>query len=174
MTTQKKIDQVEDVAKKLSEAKSAALVQYQGLNAADIAQLRADIKDKGGVMEVVKNSLITRALEKLGIKLPETLVGPTSIAYSNEDEIAPLKEIDKVNKSKNITSFKYGVYDKKLLSLDELKAFLNLPSKTALISQFIGGLVNPLQRMAYAFRFNQTQLVLTLKAIAEKQEKQTN
>lgn len=171
MPTQKKIDQVVDIAQKLSEAKSAALVQYQGLNAADIAALRASIKEKGGSMEVVKNSLITRALESLGIKLPETLTGPTSIAFCNEDEIAPLKEIDKVNKAKDITSFKYGVYDKKLLSLDELKRFLTLPSKTALISQFLGGLVNPLQRMAYAFRFNQTQLVLTLKAIAEKQEK---
>ncbi|MEI8067959.1 MAG: 50S ribosomal protein L10 [Candidatus Shapirobacteria bacterium] len=171
MTTQRKIDQVEDVAKKLSEAKSAALLQYQGLNAADIAELRANIKSQGGVMEVVKNSLITRALEKLGIKLPETLVGPTSITYSNEDEIAPLKEIDKVNKAKNITSFKYGIYDKKLLSLDELKAFLSLPSKSTLIAQFVGGLANPLQRMSYALRFNQTKFVLALKAISEKQEK---
>jgi large subunit ribosomal protein L10 len=172
MPTQQKIEQVEDVAKKLSESKSAALVQYQGLNAGDIAELRANIKDKGGVMEVVKNSLITRALKKMGIELPEPLTGPTSIAYCNDDEIAPLKEIDKVNKAKDITSFKYGVYNNKLLSVNELKTFLTLPSKTTLISQFIGGLVNPLQRMAYAMRYNQTQLALVLKAIQEKQENQ--
>lgn len=172
MPTQKKIDQVQDVAKKISEAKSAALVQYQGLNAGDIAELRANIKDKGGCMEVVKNSLITRALNDLGIELPETLTGPTSIAYCNEDEIAPLKEIDKVNKAKDITSFKYGIYDKKLLSVDDLKKFLTLPSKTTLIAQFVGGLVNPLQRMAYAMRYNQTKFALVLKAIQEKQEKQ--
>ena len=166
----KKIEQVEQVAKKIAEAKSAALIQYQGLNAADIAQLRSDIKKNGGSLEVVKNSLITRALEKMGIKLPETLTGPTGIAYCNEDEIAPLKEIDKVNKAKEVTSFKYGIYDKKLLSLDELKTFLSLPSKSALISQLLGGLVNPLQRLAYAFRYNQTQLALTLKAVADKKE----
>ena len=166
----KKIEQVEQVAKKIAEAKSAALIQYQGLNAADIAQLRSDIKKNGGSLEVVKNSLITRALEKMGIKLPETLTGPTGIAYCNEDEIAPLKEIDKVNKAKEVTSFKYGIYDKKLLSLDELKTFLSLPSKSALISQLLGGLVNPLQRLAYAFRYNQTQLALTLKALADKKE----
>lgn len=166
----KKIEQVEQVAKKIAEAKSAALIQYQGLNAADIAQLRSDIKKNGGSLEVVKNSLITRALEKMGIKLPETLTGPTGIAYCNEDEIAPLKEIDKVNKAKEVTSFKYGIYDKKLLSLDELKTFLSLPSKSALISQLLGGLINPLQRLAYAFRYNQTQLALTLKALADKKE----
>jgi large subunit ribosomal protein L10 len=166
----KKIEQVQLVAKKLADAKSVALIQYQGLNAGDIADLRANIRAQGGQMEVVKNSLITRALEKMGIKLPETLVGPTSITYCNDDEVAPLKEIDKVNKAKELTSFKYGIYDKKLLSLDELKTFINLPSKSALISQFLGGLVNPLQRLAYALRYNQTNLVLTLKALAEKQK----
>jgi len=166
----KKINQVEDVAKKLADAKSVALVQYQGLNAADIAELRANIRAQGGQMEVVKNSLITRALAKIGINLPAPLTGPTSIAYCNEDEVAPLKEIDKVNKAKEITSFKYGIFDKKLLSLDELKTFLSLPSKSTLISQFVGGLVNPLQRLVYAMRFNQTQLVLTLKALSEKQK----
>jgi large subunit ribosomal protein L10 len=170
MPTIQKINQVDDVVKKISEAKSAALVQYQGLNAADTTDLRANVKNNGGSIEVVKNSLIIRALEKLGIKLPEDLTGPTAIAYCNEDEIAPLKEIDKVNKVKEKTTFKYGIYDKKLLSLDELKTFLSLPSKSALISQFIGGLVNPLQRLVYALRFNQTQLVLTLKALAEKQK----
>jgi large subunit ribosomal protein L10 len=170
MPASKKITQVEEVAKKLTEAKSVALVQYQGLNAADISELRANIRKNGGQMEVVKNSLITRALAKIGIQLPETLTGPTSITYCNEDEVAPLKEIDKINKAKEITAFKYGIYDKKLLSLDELKTFINLPSKTALISQFIGGLINPLQRLAYALRFNQTQLVLTLKALSEKEK----
>ncbi|MDD4937951.1 MAG: 50S ribosomal protein L10 [Candidatus Shapirobacteria bacterium] len=169
MPATRKIEQVDQVAKKLADAKSVALIQYQGLNAADIAQLRADIRAQGGQMEVVKNSLITRALEKIGIKLPEILTGPTSITYCNEDEIAPLKEIDKVNKAKEVTAFKYGIFDKKLLSLDELKTFLNLPSKSTLISQFVGGLTNPLQRLVYAMRFNQTQLVLTLKALSEKQ-----
>jgi large subunit ribosomal protein L10 len=170
MTTQLKINQVEDVAKKISAAKSVALVQYQGLNAADTTDLRANIKNVGGSIEVVKNSLLTRALEKLGIKLPEELVGPTAVTYCNEDEVAPLKEIDKINKAKEKTSFKYGIFDKQLLSLDELKTFLSLPSKSTLITQFVGGLKNPLQRLAYALRFNQTQLVLTLKALSDKKQ----
>ncbi|MFA6368891.1 MAG: 50S ribosomal protein L10 [Candidatus Shapirobacteria bacterium] len=170
MTTQLKINQVEDVAKKISAAKSVALVQYQGLNAADTTDLRANIKNVGGSIEVVKNSLLTRALEKLGIKLPEELVGPTAVTYCNEDEVAPLKEIDKINKAKEKTSFKYGIFDKQLLSLDELKTFLSLPSKSTLIAQFVGGLKNPLQRLAYALRFNQTQLVLTLKALSDKKQ----
>lgn len=157
------------MAAQIKDAKSAALIQYQGLDAGGITNLRDAVKANGGLIEVTKNSLIFRALLKLGITLPETLVGPTAIVYSNQDEIAPLKEIDTVNKAKEKTSFKYGIYAGKLLSADELKRFISLPSKSTLIAQFIGGLKNPLQRMVYALRYNQTQLVLTLKAIADKQ-----
>lgn len=166
-----KIEKVDEVVKRLSDAKSAALVQYQGLSAADTSTLRSKVKDAGGSLEVIKNSLITRALEKLGLKLDQDLTGPTAIAFCENDEIAPLKEIDAVNKDKEKTSFKFGIYDKKLLSVDELKKFLSLPSKSTLIAQFIGGLKNPMQRMVYAMRFNQQQLVLTLKALADKQAK---
>lgn len=168
MPNKAKIQTVDVVVEKLTAAKSAALVQYQGLTAGDVSNLRAKVKQTGGEMEVVKNSLIMRALLKIGITLPETLVGPTAIAYCNTDEIAPLKEIDSVNKAKEKTSFKYGVYNQKLLSVDDLKKFLTLPSKSALISQLLGDLINPLQRMVYAMRYNQTQLVMTLKAIADK------
>ncbi len=168
MPNQQKIDKVDEVIKKLSEAKSAAFVQYQGLNAGDISNLRAKVKQAGGSMEVVKNTLIMRALEKMGLKLPEILTGPTAIAYSETDEISPLKEIDTVNKDKEKTSFKYGLYNQQLLSVEELKKFLSLPSKSTLVAQFIGGLKNPLERLVYAMRFNQQQLVLTLKALADK------
>jgi len=168
MPATKKIEQVKTVIENLKKSKSIALIQYQGLNALDTAALRAKIKENGGSMEVVKNSLITRALKEIGIDLPETLTGPTSLTYCYNDEISPLKEIDKVNKEKNITSFKYGIYENKLLSVDQLKAFLNLPSKSVLLSQLVSDLINPIQRLLYACKFNQTQLVLTLKAMSEK------
>jgi large subunit ribosomal protein L10 len=174
MSKQQKIDQVNLVAQQIKDAKSAALIQYQGLNAAGVAGLRDQVKAQGGSIEVTKNSLITRALIKLGINLPEPLTGPTAIAYCRTDEVSPLKEIDAVNKAKEKTSFKYGIYNGQLLLADELKKFLSLPSKSALIAQFIGGLKNPLQRLAYALRYNQTRLVLTLKALADKKATQAN
>lgn len=162
------IAKVDEVSKEITAAKSAALIQYQGLDAAGIATLREKVRETGGVIKVIKNSLIMRALLKLGITLPEELSGPTAIAYCHADEIAPLKEIDTVNQAKEKTSFKYGIFNGKLLLADELKKFLSLPSKSTLIAQFISGLKNPLQKMVYAMRYNQTRLVLILKAVADK------
>jgi len=170
MPNQAKVDQVSDITAKFEQAKSCALIQYQGLNAADISTLRDNVRANGGRIEVVKNSLIVRSLANLGITLPEKLVGPTAITFCNEDEVGPLKEVDSVNKTQDFITFKYGIYDKKLLAQDELKQFISLPSKSALIAQLLGGLVNPLQRLAYSMRYNQTQLALALKAVADKQE----
>lgn len=170
MPNQAKIDQVADITSKFEQAKSCALIQYQGLNAADVSALRDNVRANGGHIEVVKNSLITRALANIGITLPQTLTGPTAITFCNEDEVAPLKEVDKVNKTQDFITFKYGIFDKKLLELDQLKQFISLPSKSALMAQLLGGLVNPLQRLAYGLKYNQTQIALALKAVADKQE----
>jgi len=165
---QLKIQKVDEIVTKLTEAKSAALLQYQGLTAPEVSTLRDKIKQSGGCMEVVKNSLISRAFQKLNLTLPTPLTGPTAITYCQTDEIAPLKEIELVNKEKTKTEFKYGLYNQKLLLIDELKKFLSLPSKSALISQLLGGLQNPIQRLSYAMRYNQTKLVMVLQAISNK------
>jgi len=170
MPNQAKIYQVQDITQKLQDAKSTALLQYQGLTAKEINTLRAKIKETGGVMEVAKNTLIIRALRNIGIKLPEKLIKPTALAYCNSDEIAPLKEIDKVNQDKKLTEFKYAIYQKKLLSTKDLEKLLKLPSHSTLIAQLIGGLNNPLQRLVYSLKFNQIKLLLLLKALAEKQQ----
>lgn len=168
MPNQAKIQQVEDLVQKLSQAKSAALVQYQGLNAGQIEKLRDAIRTSGGVMEVVKNTILARVFDKAGTTLPEELTGPTAIAFSNQDEIAPLKEFQKMAKEKDKLSFKYGFFEGKLLSSAELQALLSLPSRTALLAQLIANLQNPLQRFVVAGKYQQSQLALTLKALVDK------
>jgi len=167
---QAKIDQVNKLTENLKATKSAALLQYQGLGANDINTLRANVRNSGGHIDVIKNTLITLALKNIGIDLPEKLVGPTAVVLCDSDEVAPLKQIDKVNKEKEKTEFKYGLYQQKLLSLEELKQLISLPSLTHLIANFIAGLNNPLYRLTYALKFNQTKLALVLKAIADKQK----
>ena len=110
MPAQSKIDQVKDVTDKLTAAKSAALIQYQGLTALDISDLRDKVRASGGRIEVIKNRLITLALKNLNIELPETLTGPTAIAFSNDDEISPLKEIDKVKPEDLTAHFVFDLF----------------------------------------------------------------
>jgi len=164
------MDQVTKLTQDLKATKSAALLQYQGLEANDINALRASVRNSGGHIDVIKNTLIALALKNIGIDLPKKLIGPTAVVLCDTDEVAPLKEIAKVNQEKEKTEFKYGIYQQKLLSLDELNQLISLPSFTQLLNSFIASLNNPLYRLAYALKFNQTKLALVLKAIADQKD----
>ncbi len=167
MVKQSKVYEVDNLKALIKGSKSAALIDYQGLTAEQIRELRNQIREQGGTMLVAKNTLLMLALKALGIKLSKTLTGPTALVVANKDEIAPLKEIAKTKKLFEKPEFKLGISQGKLLSLSELEELVSLPSKEALLARLIGGLVNPLTRLTYTLNYNQQKLLLTLKAITE-------
>lgn len=168
MVNQTKIFALDDLIEKIKATKSAALINYQGLTAEQINDLRNKAREAGGRIQVFKNTLIARALAQLGIELDQPLVGPTALVFSNEDEITALKVIDQSIKEIEKPEFKLGLFENKLLSLEELKKLVSLPSKKILIGQFVGGLINPLSRLINTLNFNQRKLILVLKQVVEK------
>jgi len=168
MTNQTKIYTVADLAEKIKSAKSVALIDYQGLTAMQVSDLRDKIREVGGVMEVTKNTFISRAFALAGVKLEENLTGPTALVFANESEITPLKAIAVFARTLEKPQFKLGTYLGKLLTVDDLKRFASLPGRETLYAQLVGGLANPLVRLVGALKYNQTKLVLTIKAISQK------
>lgn len=168
MTNQTKIFAVEDVLAKMKEAKNIALIDYQGLTAEQIRKLRREVRLAGGQIQVIKNSLISRALSLLGVSLDTPLTGPTALIFANDDEITPLAIVAKMTKELEKPKFKLGVYQNKILAAEEVERFVKLPPREALLAQFVGGLANPLSRLIYALKFNQIKLLLILKEVSKK------
>lgn len=168
MVNQAKIYAVTDLAEKIKAAKTTVLIDYQGLTAKQIARLRSQIKESGGLIQVAKNTLITRALAQLGIGLDQILDGPTAIVFANEDEVSPLKIILRAAKELEKPEFKLGIYQKSLLSALEVKNLAGLPNREILLAQTIGSFNNPLFRLIQSLKSNQAKLILILKQIKEK------
>lgn len=170
MVNQTKAYEVENIKATLEEAESVALIDYQGLTAEQVREMRDAIRESGGSMMVAKNTLISIALKNIGIELPETLTGPTALVLGNKDEVAPLKAVDETRKKYEKPKFKIGIYQGKIISLEQLAKLISLPSKDVLIGMIVGGLANPLQKLIYSLKFNQTKLLLTLKALKDSKE----
>ncbi|MBU2592738.1 MAG: 50S ribosomal protein L10 [Patescibacteria group bacterium] len=170
MVNQAKIFAVDDFSEKLKSAKSAALIDYQGLSGEQLAKLRKKVKEAGGVIEVIKNTLISRGLTKAGIYSDQPLTGPTAVVFANEDEIEPLKIIRQSAQVLQKPEFKFGIYNGQILSLEKLQKFVDLPGKETLLARFVGGLANPLSRLVYGLNFNQIKLALTLKEIGNRKQ----
>ena len=91
------ISEVED---KLREAKTTVLADYRGLTVKEISQLRRELSAEGVDFKVYKNTLVKRAVDNSKIDdLGEHLVGPTAVAFSYEDPIAPIRLLAKFAKT---------------------------------------------------------------------------
>lgn len=169
MSTPKKIEKVEKITEKLTRAKTVILTNYQGLTHHQIEELKRGIKKVGGDFVVVKNTLFKLALKKINrprlASLTGDLSGPTALLLSYEDEIQPLKEVNRCLQQFQLPILKAGIVGDQVLTGEELIAIAALPSKEVLLARFTFQLASPLYRLQNALSLNLQKLVLTLKMI---------
>lgn len=172
MATQKKIEAVEKLIEKLSQAKTIVLADYQGLNHQQLEDLRKAVKRAKGDFVVVKNNLLKIASEKTGLSKLSTLVsdqsGPIALLLAYDDEILPLKEIASYAKQFRFPSLKTGILSGELLNSDQLAVVAALPGKEVLLGRVVGQIKSPLSGLHNALSWNLRKLTLTLNAIQKQ------
>ncbi len=132
---------VAELTEKLKSASSGVLVDYKGITVAEDTALRAECRKNELDYAVVKNTLVRFAINNVGLEeMDSVLNGTTSLALSHGDPIAPMRVIAKFAKQFNGAKFviKSGFMDGKVLSLDEINALADLPSKEVLQAQAMG------------------------------------
>ncbi len=137
---------VAELTEKLKTASSGVLVDYKGITVAQDTALRAECRKNELDYAVVKNTLVRFAINNVGLEeMDSVLNGTTSLALSHGDPIAPMRVINKFAKQFNGEKFtiKAGFMDGKVLSLDEIKALAELPSKEVLQAQVLGTMLAP-------------------------------
>ena len=157
---QKKAEQVELIAEKMKAAASIVVVDSRGLTVEQDTNLRRSLRESDVEFKVIKNSILIRAAEKAGLEdLKELFVGPSAVAFSNEDVIAPAKVISDFAKDAEALEIKGGSVDGKFTSVEEINALAKLPNKEGMLSMLLSVLQAPVRNVAYA-----------VKAVAEKDE----
>ncbi|HCY8951333.1 TPA: 50S ribosomal protein L10 [Enterococcus faecalis] len=156
----KKETLVQAAAEKFESAASVVIVDYRGLTVEEVTNLRKQLRDAGVEMKVIKNSILSRAAKKVGLDgLDEVFTGPTAVAFSNDDVVAPAKIIDEFAKDAKALEIKGGVIEGKVSSVGQITALAKLPNREGLLSMLLSVLQAPVRNVAYA-----------VKAVAEKNE----
>lgn len=156
----KKETLVQAAAEKFESAASVVIVDYRGLTVEEVTNLRKQLRDAGVEMKVIKNSILSRAAKKVGLDgLDEVFTGPTAVAFSNDDVVAPAKIIDEFAKDAKELEIKGGVIEGKVSSVEQITALAKLPNREGLLSMLLSVLQAPVRNVAYA-----------VKAVAEKNE----
>ncbi|MCL2837800.1 MAG: 50S ribosomal protein L10 [Oscillospiraceae bacterium] len=165
MPSNKVLDQKKEVVSSIVETfKSSAagvLIDYRGLNVAEDTELRNKFREAGVTYTVIKNTLTRFAAKEVGFdELDGILHGPTSLATSESDVIAPAKIIAEFAKDHPVVEIKAGFVEGKIVSIDEVKALAAIPGKEVLLAKMLGSLMGPL-----------TGLAVALNAVVEKDGK---
>ena len=171
MNKQSKQEVVAEFAEKLKEAKAAFLADYRGLNVAQASDLRRRLHDAGVEYRVVKNTLLRLAAKDTHAAcLDEQLVGPTAIALAKDDPVAPAKALVEFAKTHQVFELKAGVLDGQLLSVDDIKALSDLPSREELLAKMLGSMNAPVTNFVGVLAAVPRSLVQVLSAIKDQKE----
>ena len=154
--------QVQEITEKFQGAASVVVVDYRGLNVAQVTELRKQLREAGVEFKVYKNTLTRRAAEAAGVEgINEVLTGPNAIAFSTEDVVAPAKIINEFAKKNEALEIKAGIIEGTISSVEDVKALAELPSREGLLSMLLSVLQAPVRNFA-----------LATKAVAEQKEEQ--
>jgi large subunit ribosomal protein L10 len=173
MNREQKGQIIEQLAQKLNEYKFIYITDVSTLNAQKTSELRRQFFNNGIEMEVAKNTLIEKAIEKTDKNfgaLVDTLKGNTALLFT-EDAKLPAKIIKDFRKAANKPYLKGAFIDTDIfIGDDQLETLIKLKSRNELIGEVIGLLQSPAQQVISALQSSGGKLAGIVKTLSEKPE----
>jgi large subunit ribosomal protein L10 len=131
----------EDLHDKFAKSAIIVLTDYKGLDVAAINDLRRKLRESDIEYQVVKNTLLARAAEDTEVALiKDHFKGPSAVAISYDDPVAPAKVLTQFAKDNGKLEIKVGVLNGKVLDAQAIKALALLPSREVMLAQLLATL----------------------------------
>lgn len=139
---------VAEIAAEVAKAQTIVIAEYRGIEVSSMTKLRAQAREKGVFLRVLKNTLARRAVAGTPFEgLAEQMVGP--LVYSiSEDAVAAAKVLNDFAKVDQKISIKAGAYDGKVLDAAAVQQLASIPSREELLAMLLGVMQAPVSGMA--------------------------
>jgi large subunit ribosomal protein L10 len=135
---EKKQKITEDLHERFSKSAIVVVADYKGLDVSAMNALRRKLREEDIEFQVAKNTLLIRAAKDTEVALIEDYFkGPSAVALSYTDPVAPAKILAQFAKDNQKLEIKGGVLKNKVLDVDAIKALAKLPSREVLLGQLL-------------------------------------
>lgn len=166
MATPKKEAEVKQLQERFRSARTAILTDFRGLNVADMTALRNLLGKSNIEYRVIKNRLARIAIKDTPFAgLDPLLSGPTAIALSQEDPVAPSRLLSQFLRTNENLNIRGGVIEGRLYKKEEILAIADLPPREVLIFQVVSAVASPLSGFLRVLRAPLAQLLRALDAL---------
>ncbi len=136
---------VNEMVDKFKAASAGVFVDYRGLTVEEDTELRRKFREAGVEYKVVKNTLTSRAAKEVGLEaLDPILNGPTALAMSVDNPVAPAKIIAEFAKKHEALEVKAGFMDGAVMSVAEVNVLAATPSREELLAKMMGSMKSPI------------------------------
>lgn len=172
MNKENKQQVVAELHDKLSRAKAVFLADFRGMSVEKATGLRDELRKANVEYKVVKNTLLDLASRETDKEsLSSHYVGPTAIAFSYDDPVSAAKVLSRFAKeSQAIFKLKAGVLSGKVISVADIQALAELPSREVLIAKLLGTIQAPTANFVGVLAAVPGSFVRALDAIRAKKE----
>lgn len=162
---------VAEVAEVAADAHSVVAAEYLGLSAEEMTTLRADARNGGVYLRVVKNTLAKRALEGTDFAcINDALTGPLLLAFSQEDPGAAARVIKAFAKEHDKLVVKMLSVGGQLLPANDIERLASLPTKDQAISMLMSVMQAPITKLARTMNEVPGKLVRTIAAVRDQKQ----
>jgi large subunit ribosomal protein L10 len=169
LTKAKKAEKVTQLAHELEGSTSAIIGTFAKLTVAQDFELRKTVRAAGGRYRVLKNKLAARAAQgsKIGAAL-QGLKGVSSVAYTSGDPVALAKALSTWVGDNAEFTFKLGIIDGKVITVEEVKQLATMPGKEELFAKLLFLINSPAQRLATVINATGRDLAVVINQAVEK------
>lgn len=171
MNRDEKAKVVDDLHNCFTRSKIVILTDYKGLNVGAISDLRRRLTEANVDYRVAKNTLIKRAAKDTDAAMLDAhYKGPSAIALSYDDPVAPAKVLTKFAAENDKLEIKMAVLNGKVIGPDGIKALSSLPSREILLGQLLSAMNGVATGLVRALNDVPVRLLNVLQAIKDQKE----
>jgi large subunit ribosomal protein L10 len=171
MPTEAKRETVAELREALAGSRTLIVSEYRGLTVKEIAEIRRALRKQDVSYRVVKNRLMRiAAQDTVGEALGPLLIGPTAIAFG-DDESATAKAVIDATRPYRVVTITGGVLGNRAIDANGVRSLASLPSREVLLGQAIGVIVAAPRQTATLL---QSPMALTARLVAALIERRGN
>ena len=162
---------VSEVNTAANSALSAVLADYRGVTVSDLTELRKTARENKVYLRVVRNTLLKKAVEGTEYEcIQEVLVGPTILAFSEEDPGAAARVLKDFAKEKEAFEIKALAVGGELMGADQIDRLAKLPTRHEALTMLAAVTQAPITKLARTL--NEVPSKVTRAVAAVRDQKQ--
>ncbi|MBI4004638.1 50S ribosomal protein L10 [Candidatus Roizmanbacteria bacterium] len=155
------------------------MIKFEKTLHTTLETLRSELRNHSTQLKIVKNSLLSKALNKLSqqdssfqplAEDKQSLRENSALLLLSDEWSKGLGAFQKFREKELTLFYKVGILDKQVYHSDDLTRIAKLPSKDELIAKVIGNMKTPISSFNFALKFNLQKFVYVL----SEKSKQSN